>query len=134
MLPIPSLLRNKNPTKTNNIPPTTNTLIKIVHGKRDSAIITKTQTTTWPHNNASRRTLTHHTLRAIFSHARCALHPGSWIWASSSGQSLPVGSEGIKFWGRWSVDVKTWARSLWMISRYRDRVRILSLARWRARA
>lgn len=43
-IPLPPLcfhspLWNKNPTKTNHIPPTTNTLIEIIHGQRYPTVI-----------------------------------------------------------------------------------------------
>ncbi len=50
---IPSLWY-KYPREARHIPTTAHTLVKIIHRQRDSAIITKAQTTTRPNDNASR--------------------------------------------------------------------------------
>ena len=69
-------LGNENSTKARYISPATNALIKIVHRKRNPAIIAQTQAPTRPNDNSSRIGLADYTLGSSFAHARGASGPG----------------------------------------------------------
>lgn len=70
-VPVTETVRSRhiNPTKTDNPPPTTNTLIEVIHSKTDPAVVAQTQAPARPHDDRPRRALAYHALRAFGTHA-----------------------------------------------------------------
>src|SRR5690348_859029 len=68
--------RDINPTETNHLPPTTHTLVKVVHGQRHPTVVAQAQTPARPDNDGPRCALAHHALRALGPQPGRARRPG----------------------------------------------------------